>query len=331
MKRIIGALLLGLILSSCEKALIPADPVNTQENNFDFFWKTLDEKYSYFNYKRVDWDSVYHIYRPYINNGMHDSLLFNILTEMIVILRDGHISLASPFYKVYWGWFLGAPANFNEKILLNNYLKNEYLSAGSLIYKTIDSVGYIYCNNLSESILPKHLDDIMDYMKSTKGIIVDIRNNAGGEVLYAQRIAARFNPKEKLVSYWLYKNGPGHNDFTEPVPYYLSSTGEKAYTKPVMLLVNRFCFSAANDLTLMFKALPNVTIIGDTTGGGGGVPMQTELPNGWILGFSTTQTLSPEKEHVENGIPPHLLVYMTEEDEKNSIDPLIETAFRKLK
>ncbi len=320
-----------LFTISCEKSLIPSDPIDTKENNFEFFWQTLDQKYANFQNKGVDWDSVYQINRPKVNNSMHDTMLFNLFTNIIVQLKDGHISLSSSFKSVIWGWFLRAPANFNEEVLFNNYLKNDYLTAGPLIYKKLDSIGYIYYGNLSNIVLEKHLDLVMEYLNNTKGIIVDIRNNMGGEVINAERLASRFNPQNKLVSYWLYKNGPEHDDFTAPIPYYLSASGEDAYTKPVVLLVNRTCFSAANDLTLMFKALKQVTIIGDTTGGGGGIPMHTELPNGWILGLPTTQTLSLEKENVENGIIPHILVYFSEQDEQNGIDPLIETALNKLK
>ncbi|HET6244744.1 MAG: S41 family peptidase [Bacteroidetes bacterium] len=330
MKKRVLILLFFCTTTGCEKILIPPDPVDSQENNFEFFWNSFDEKYANFSYKNIDWDSIYTIYRPRVNNSIHDTILFNLFTEIMVKLEDGHITISSPFRSVYWGWFLKAPKNFNREVLLDNYLKN-YLTTGPLIYTIIDSTGYIYYGNLSESVQPEHLDIVMKYLNNTKGLIVDIRNNPGGEVLSAERVAARFNPQNKLIGYWLFKKGPGHDDFTSPIPYFLTSSGENAYTKPVVLLVNRMCFSAANDLTLMFKALPQVTIMGDTTGGGGGIPMHTEMPNGWIIGFPTTRTLSLEKENVENGIAPHVLVYINEQEEKNGKDPILETALLKLK
>ena len=34
--------------------------------------------------------------------------------------------------------------------------------------------------------------------------------------------------------------------------------------------------------------LPNVVQVGDTTGGGSGFPLSSELPNGWSVRFSSS-------------------------------------------
>ena len=45
--------------------------------------------------------------------------------------------------------------------------------------------------------------------------------------------------------------------------------------KPIVVLVNRHSYSATNFFSAYMSTLPNVTLIGDQSGGGGGVPRMT--------------------------------------------------------
>lgn len=71
-----------------------------------------------------------------------------------------------------------------------------------------------------------------------------------------------------------------------------------------MLLTNRSCYSAANAFAAVMKSLPNVTLIGARTGGGGGLPWTSELPNGWSIRFSASPLYGPDGELTEFGIDP---------------------------
>ena len=77
-----------------------------------------------------------------------------------------------------------------------------------------------------------------------------------------------------------------------------------SYTGPVAVLTNRSCYSAANDFVAVMKTLPQVEIIGARTGGGGGLPFSSELPNGWSIRFSASPITDPEGNDTEWGIDP---------------------------
>ena len=57
-----------------------------------------------------------------------------------------------------------------------------------------------------------------------------------------------------------------------------------------MLLINRHSYSATNDFVNAMRYFPNVTLVGDKTGGGSGLPFSSELPNGWGVRFSASPT-----------------------------------------
>ena len=79
------------------------------------------------------------------------------------------------------------------------------------------------------------------------------------------------------------------------------------------------------------RYFPNVTVVGDKTGGGSGLPFSSELPNGWGVRFSASPHLDAQKEHIEFGIEPDVKVDMDKEDEDKGVDTIIEKARELLK
>ena len=51
---------------------------NDAEGNFDALWTILDEHYTFFEYKNVDWDAVGKQYRSKITKGINSGELFTL-------------------------------------------------------------------------------------------------------------------------------------------------------------------------------------------------------------------------------------------------------------
>ena len=98
------------------------------------------------------------------------------------------------------------------------------------------------------------------------------------------------------------------------------------WLKPVVLLTNRGVFSSANHFTMLMRALPHVTVMGDKTGGGSGMPLSNNLPNGWNVRFSACPILDKEKRHTEFGIEPDVRTDITTQDWDSGRDTMIEKA-----
>ena len=92
------------------------------------------------------------------------------------------------------------------------------------------------------------------------------------------------------------------------------------------MLTNRRSYSATNDFVNQMSCLPNVTIMGDKTGGGSGMPFTSELPNGWTVRFSASPHFNADMEQIEWGIEPDIKINMDEADETKHIDTIIEKA-----
>ena len=322
MRRFYIYLLLLCIFSSCVKM---EEAENSPRGNFEALWKIMDERYCFFAYKDVDWNEIHVDYSKRVNDKINREELFRLLNKMLQELRDGHVNLITPFdLGRYWKWFEDYPDNFDRK-LIDKYLGTDFAIASGMRYKTLnDSVGYIYYGDFSSGISPASLDYILSKFADCAGIIIDVRNNGGGLLSNSTEFASRFTNERKLVGYIQHKTGKGHNDFSDLFPIYLEPSTRVRYQKPVVVLTNRRCFSATNDFVCSMRLFPLVTIMGDKTGGGSGLPMSSELPNGWAVRFSACPTFDANKQQIESGIDPDILVEW--DDEGGTQDPFIEAA-----
>ena len=193
-----------------------------------------------------------------------------------------------------------------------------------------DQIGYVRYSSFSSGISESNLDYMFYYFKDCKGLIIDIRNNGGGALNYAERFASRFIEETTLVGYMQHKTGKGHDDFSEPYPIELEPSAYIRWLRPTIVLTNRHCYSAANDFVQKMRIFPHVTIMGDRTGGGSGFPFTSELPNGWTVRFSACPMLDENKQLTEFGIDPDIPVAITDEDLWNGIDTIVEKAIIEL-
>ena len=307
---------------------------NSPQGNLDALWKIIDEHYCFLDYKQqeygLDWQQVHQKYRQQVTGNINNEQLFEVLGNMLSELRDGHVNLSAAHdFARYWQWFENHPANFSDS-LERRYLGTDYRIASGLRYKVLDdNIGYIRYESFSDGIGSGNLTEVLNYLLLCRGLIIDIRNNGGGDLTNAEKFAARFTNEKTLVGYIQHKTGPGHHDFSEKEPRYIEPAAALRWQKPVCVLTNRHVFSAANEFTLYMKAMPNVKIVGDRTGGGAGMPFSSSLPNGWVVRFSAVPMYDALHQSTEFGIVPDYPVELQFEDVLRGEDTIIEYA-RKL-
>ena len=306
---------------------------DTPTGNFEALWQIIDEHYCFFDYKQhecgLDWDAVYNKYKVRVSDKMNDLQLFEVLCDMLGELRDGHVNLAASHdYGRYWAWEENYPKNFSDT-LSRRYLGTgtDYRIGGNMPYRVLDdNIGYIRCSTFETTFGEGNLDDILFHFALCRGLIIDIRNNGGGDLTMAERLAGRFVSEKTLVGYMQHKTGKGHNDFSSLEPIYLEPSSNIRWHKPVCVLTNRSVFSAANEFAVMMSALPNVKIVGDHTGGGSGLPMSSSLPNGWSVRYSSCPIYDRNQQHTEFGIAPDVPASLTDATTAQGLDNIIEVA-----
>lgn len=145
--------------------------------------------------------------------------------------------------------------------------------------------------------IDKEFDKALDFLKNTKALIIDIRENTGG---YSHpEIVGRLISEDKKVSIGYTKNGPLHDDF-EKIDSYYKPSGNWQYSKPLVLLVNSITGSASDLFTTQLISSNRVTTIGTTTHGNlPGESVFVMLPCNLVLnisnGYITDTNLTPRQ------------------------------------
>ncbi|MEM9832151.1 MAG: S41 family peptidase [Bacteroidota bacterium] len=321
-----------LVFTACEDAFFEDDLASTNpRENFDYLWTECNEKYSYFALKNIDWDAVRKKYSAKIFEGMSEDSLFNVLGGMLAELRDDHTGLVSSFNISRFGTRYLGQDNFDWRIIVDHYLGQDFYASGPFAHGFLENgeIGYVWFPSFTGTVDDENLDFILERYTDTKGLILDLRENNGGNINDMFAILSRLVEEETILYYSRTKNGPGRDDFSEPEAARVKPHDDIRYTKKVAVLVDRGTYSAGSFTSLATKALPNVILVGDTTGGGLGLPNGGQLPNGWTYRFSITQALDLDlNPDFEDGVPPDVPVLFNWDD--LTIDEVLERAILEL-
>ncbi len=322
----------AMVMASCEKLFMEDDLASDPEAIFEEIWDFTDKHYSFFEEKEVDWNALYDEYRPKVDPHMHPIALFDLCAEMLYELRDGHVNLLSSFDRSrYWKWYLDSPENFYYSIIERHYLQDNQRLVGPLQFALIsEEIAYVYYSSFARTVTEGNLDLIINTINNIdglKGLIIDVRHNGGGNPTNGRDIAARFTNERVFAGTNHIKTGPAHDAFSEQRVYINPHDGPR-YDGPVMLLTNRRSYSATTYFAQYMRELDNVTLVGDTTGGGAGLPAFRDLPNGWRLRVSSTKFYDPAGNSIEGGVPPDVYAEFPQVNDSLllSEDHIIETA-----
>ncbi len=327
--------------------------VRDPEKNFEALWRTFRNRYPFFELRKVDWSKQYEIYRPRISHATTDDALFDIFCEMLDPLDDGHVELRARtgpvrkmrfftaekkprFHREFANGLIKQLFRTTEKTLLSHgFGKPRRTEAWMLRYCRSSEFAYLRVLELErvkKRALSAALDRIGRDFPLLKGIIIDIRDNPGGEDDIALAIINRFCDRKRVAFRRKSKIGPRKTDFTPLKTWHLEPQGGTQFTGRIVLLTCDAVFSGGEAFALAIRNLPHVTIVGDHTNGIFSYQLEKNLPNGWEYCLSHQVYLSADMVSYEGkGIPPDIRLLNKKSDIERGVDPLITRALSVLK
>lgn len=306
-------ILIGLLLGLC--GCIPETPViRDYETNFEALWKIIDEKYCFFDEKKVDWDEVHQRYSAKLKSKeLNDYQFFILMDSMLDELKDGHVNLYSNFDISGYEGLAPDPTTGLNIYARSKLLSGKLMVSGGMRYGIFHSqqldvtFGYIAYGSFSNGL--GNMSVILGLFENTDAVMIDVRGNGGGSVENANKLASFFLPERMLVGYSVHKTGPSRSAFSKPKAQYI--TPDKSITitdKPVIILQDRSSFSATNDFLYKVALAKNVVRIGEKSGGGTGMPATSELPNGWRIRYSAVKSFDKDMNQLEGGFVPNIQI-----------------------
>ena len=323
------ACLFGLM--GCKKLVFEPQPNGTNQEVFDEFWGILSENYVFSDLKNVNWETIYNNYAPGISENTTEKQLFKILGDVMSQLKDGHTNIYADFSTWRYNYYKDFPANNNRSFVETHYLDPYFKIGPFLITVLADNVGYLNYRSFRTGFTAEELASTVEFLNNhTIGLILDLRGNQGGSLENVFKLLSAFTTENIKVGEMYLPNENNELEKTEDL-YVRPDEKTGLYTHQVVVLSNRKCYSAASVGIGFMRQLDHFTIVGDTTGGGSGIAIGTDLSNGWQFRYSSGKITFPDNVDFELGVAPDEYVTTGAEEEELGIDAIIERAVEIIK
>lgn len=336
------------VLFSCEKIFMEPNPSTSNEAIFEEYVKVVKEKYAMLEFKGVDIDALADSLRPFVQTTSTEKELWDLMTVITYRLKDGHSNLYGQVdgndLFAYYDFLAGYSSAYDSTIIYDNYIGTQVASNINAIdggnnvlieYGTLPQdaqIGYIRIPSFDISLTDNDLETIFKSIKGTKGLIIDIRLNGGGDPVLATKIAAYLTENNISIGFERFKIGPGANDFSDSPGTLKPANSENRYKNPVAILVDRNVYSAALTLCYSTSPLGNVTYIGQRTGGGSGSVATGYLANGWAWDMSVSEFIGIDNngndQRLDDGFEPDISVALNKSITTN--DEILDRAISEL-
>ncbi|WP_457642820.1 S41 family peptidase [Persephonella sp.] len=170
-------------------------------------------------------------------------------------------------------------------------------------------IGYIRLTQFQENSA-EDFEKALKKFKNKEGIIIDLRNNPGGLLSTAVRIADMLLKKGDLIVYTKGRT-PRSNE-----KFFSRSRPIIPTELPVVVIVNKGSASASEILTGALRDNNRALAVGDKTFGKASVQTLIPLPDGSGLKITTAHYYTPSGKLIMNkGITPDIVVHVTQEEE----------------
>lgn len=296
----------------------------TPEAVFDYFWGVMQAHYAFFDLYGVDWAQRRQAFKARIHPDLTEGELFDVLTETMTDLLDGHLTLSAEidgeprrftstrtrrlgpsldeeFKKqrkikslvgYHTQWYRNSMKAVRKKVL--NKRGQGSLLDGNIVWGKIGDVGYIkilWMEGYAESETFSMEAEINGAHKAISKAITEL---ADTKVLIVDVAFNRGGLDEvslAIASHFAKERVPAYSKVAykavvDPQLIHVNPAQTTKYLKPVALFTSEITASAGESFTMAMRALPNVTHYGDATFGALSDILPKPLPNGWQLSLS---------------------------------------------
>jgi len=197
-------------------------------------------------------------------------------------------------------------------------------------YKSLSQkVAYVSLGTFADSAVVTQFKNALPEIRRHQALVLDIRNNSGGNDDYALQIAEYLTDRPFIVgSMWktrinnAAKKAWAKQGDTSLAGYLHRDVWEKhpgdnvripanlaRLNMPVYILTSKRTFSAAEDFLIYLNYSKNVVRIGQTTGGSSGQPLVFDIPHGFSARICAKADEFPDgTEFINIGIKPQIEV-----------------------
>jgi C-terminal processing protease CtpA/Prc len=202
------------------------------------------------------------------------------------------------------------------------------------------NVAYLQVNEFETDAGFKRFVAAFDSIKNTSGLIIDLRQNGGGNSGNGYNILSYLTDKPYSAGTYQSRTysavGRARGAGVRFESLYAANRWQpagagKLYTKPVAVLISGETFSAAEDFCSAYVGLKRGALVGEPTGGSTGQPFAFAVPGGIMARVCTKRDAYPDGTEWNGiGIQPTVPVHPTVAALQAGQDPVLAAALRYL-
>jgi C-terminal processing protease CtpA/Prc len=201
-------------------------------------------------------------------------------------------------------------------------------------------ISYVALNTFRSEHVVAEFDKVFPQIRSSKGLIIDVRENGGGMSGLAYQIIGRLTDQPLPNGRWKSRKYiPSFHAWGKPEGWYEAAHDpeplplvEDPYLGPIVILAGPLTGSAAENFLVPFQAGGRAVLVGEKTAGHVGNPLVSILPGGAESYIVTMSSTYPDgKEYDGIGVIPDVEVANTRSDVALGRDRVLETGLEILR
>jgi carboxyl-terminal processing protease len=184
------------------------------------------------------------------------------------------------------------------------------------------SIGYVRLNALGDGRSVAAFDSALEALRETSALVIDLRNTpGGGNTSVAEPIMGRLISREEGYQRVIPRAESAYGRR-------VSSRGPWTYTKPIVVLVNRWTGSMGEGMAIGLDGMHRATVVGTRMAGLAGAVDDITLPcSGFRVGLPTARLSHVDGTPRERWVPPVLVDLVTAPP---AVDPILARALKLL-
>lgn len=323
-------------------------------------WHTFEDNYAFFRVRHIDWHQTYRRYRPLVSATTSPDSLYAVFSAMLAPFQDNHINVIVPNVKQFKSV---KPSRFaqefptdslrgrfwamvDQTLARNGFgplqsLGPDFRGQPLFRYAVSPKAAYLRFNRcfvdpdadnkVDAVVLGKLLDTLFPKLGKSQALIIDVRDNIGGNDEFGFELAGRFTSQKVTAMYkQTRKRGGGYEELEAPETWSIEPRGKAPYPGQVALLTNDKTVSAGDVFALIMRELPRTQLIGENTRGIYSDMYGFTLPNKWLISLSNQRYYDAKGVCYEGvGTPVDVTVKNTWQDLAGGIDPVVMRALAK--
>jgi hypothetical protein len=185
------------LLLSCKDLMVTSPDTNQNVEDFEAAWNRIKNVYPYLEFKKINWDSMYSLYRPRAEHAKGDEF-YLVVRDLLAELKDGHV-----YYRTEGGgevYPYYPPRHWKDRHAYSPFVVRKYFdkelrltASSSVEYEILPgNIGYAFISDFHKNYLVNEFPGVLEYLKNTKGLILDIRQKRGGDYQNIEAVITRF-------------------------------------------------------------------------------------------------------------------------------------------